>query len=353
MQTDNCAGGRQEVRAVRKVGATAERVTVDFGNGDGEPSRNVQRPRPRQRDRHGAPLLWPGATGRLAVRQAAIRRTVRRRQRVGHEDGRELVAHLLPGRAAQHRRVLVDVGQRDDIREHERRFRGHDAVGPRSCRGRCQRPPAAGFRLSAGRLLAFSGRVYWCTCPLAVCGVLSSVCAVDDGYCCRIFVKSVVPIIAFSAHFAVHLQPSQPTATPMRGIVRNARGNCVRPKDRHPRDHRTRSQDRRPRRSRRAAAHFRVLRDEHLWRATDAGQAAARDLQQTPRRRSPRKKARRRHRAARRAGREGVGDQPRGDALHTLVPAADRTHRRKARRFPFFRRRAADGVVRSVAAHPE
>ena len=47
-----------------------------------------------------------------------------------------------------------------------------------------------------------------------------------------------------------------------------------------------------------------------------------------------------------------MGDHPRRDALHALVPAADRPHGREARRLPVVRRRAADGVVRRVAAHP-
>ena len=48
------------------------------------------------------------------------------------------------------------------------------------------------------------------------------------------------------------------------------------------------------------------------------------DLRQARRRRSAGKEARRRHRAARRAGDQGMGDRARRDALHALVPAADR-----------------------------
>ena len=59
-------------------------------------------------------------------------------------------------------------------------------------------------------------------------------------------------------------------------------------------------------------------------------------------------------RADRRAGHQGVGDLPRRDALHALVPAADRSHRREARRLSLVRRQAAaDGVVLRRAAHSE
>ena len=76
-------------------------------------------------------------------------------------------------------------------------------------------------------------------------------------------------------------------------------------------------------------------------------------LREARRRRSSRKEARPRRRAARRAGDQGMGDRARRDALHALVPAADRTDRREARRVLVVRRRAADGSVRRIAAHSE
>ena len=64
---------------------------------------------------------------------------------------------------------------------------------------------------------------------------------------------------------------------------------------------------------------------------------------------APREEARPRDRAHRRAGDQGVGDLARRDALHALVPAADRPHRREARRVPHVRRRPASPWSRSAA----
>ena len=97
-----------------------------------------------------------------------------------------------------------------------------------------------------------------------------------------------------------------------------------------------------------------LLRHQHLRRAPDARQAAEGRLRQARRRHPAREEARSRDRAHRRAGHQGMGDQPRRDALHALVPAADRPHGREARRLPHLRRQPpAGGVVHRRAAHPE
>ena len=73
------------------------------------------------------------------------------------------------------------------------------------------------------------------------------------------------------------------------------------------------------------------------------------------RRRPPREKARRRDRADGRAGHQGVGDLARRDALHALVPAADRADGREARRLPH-RSTTSSQPIEAVlrrAAHPE
>ena len=86
---------------------------------------------------------------------------------------------------------------------------------------------------------------------------------------------------------------------------------------------------------------------EHLRPAPDARQAAEGRLRQARRGHPARQEARHRHRADRRAGHQGMGDVARRHALHALVPAADRPHRREARRLPQLRRERARRSRRS------